>query len=121
MAFLSWLRGRSEKSLPSAQAEPDRYKGRPLLLVMENYVLDCIGELGQDKQEGIRKIVQKVWSGSSDWKQTVREQLHLQPAVDENIRQMWDNNKRIAKDNSTTLDPIQFAKMVVDKNFSKGI
>jgi hypothetical protein len=60
VGFLSRLFGNNAKPVPSAEVEPDRYKGRPLLIVMENYVLDGIGKLTPDKQEGIRKIVARV-------------------------------------------------------------
>src|SRR5438477_950450 len=74
--------------LPSAEAEPDRYAGRPLLIVLENYVLDCIGQLPPDKQALARSVVQRVWSGGDDWKATVREQLHLELTIDEALRGM---------------------------------
>ena len=38
--------------LPTAEAEMDRYEQRPLLLVLENYILDCIGELEPEKHPG---------------------------------------------------------------------
>src|SRR4051812_36175874 len=71
--------------LPSVEAEPERYSGRPLLIVLENY-LDCIGELPPDKQALARSVVQRVWSGGDDWRATVREQLHLEPTMDEALR-----------------------------------
>jgi hypothetical protein len=63
--------GRFKKKSPasaplhSAEAEPERYSGRPLLIVLENYVLDCIGELGPDKQALARSVVQRVWGGAA--------------------------------------------------------
>jgi hypothetical protein len=54
-------------------AEPGRYAGRPLLIVLENYVLDCIGEMPPDKQALVRSVVQRVWGGGDDWKATVRD------------------------------------------------
>lgn len=121
MTFFSRIFGRQADPLPSAAAEPDRYKGRPLLIVLENYVLDCIGELSREKHDGIREIVGKVWNGGDDWKKTVREQLQLEDAVDDHIRTMWTNNQQIAKQNGTVLQPVQFAKMVVDNNFARLI
>jgi hypothetical protein len=107
--------------LPSAAAEPERYAGRPLLIVLENYVLDCIGELPPDKQALARSVVQRVWSGGDDWKATVRQQLHLEPGMDEALRGMWSRNKALAKQNNQHLHPIQFAKMFVDENFARLI
>jgi hypothetical protein len=119
MGFFSRFFGNPPKPVPSANAEPERYKGRPLLIVMENYVLDCIGELAADKQDGIRKIVQKVWQGGDDWKKTVRAQLHLEDSIDDVIRGLWEKNQKIANESNAVLHPVEFAKMVVDENFSQ--
>ena len=104
--------------VPSPEAEPERYAGRPLLIVLENYVLDCIGELPEDKQALARSIVQRVWSGGDDWKATVRGQLHLESSMDEAMRGMWSRNQELARQHNQQLHPIQFAKMVVDQNFA---
>ena len=106
-----------KNQVPSASLEPDRYKGRPLLLILDNYVLDCIGELPPDQQKGVGSLVQQVWGGTADWKKTVRSILSLTKVMDENIRQLWETNQQIAKENNETLHPVQFAKMLVDENF----
>ena len=108
-------------NLPSAFAEPERYTGRPLVLVLENYVLDVIGELEQEKQEGIARLVAAVFGGGDDWRKTVRQQLRLEDAIDNAFREMWRQNQQIAAANNVVLHPVQFAKMVVDKNFADRI
>jgi hypothetical protein len=95
--------------------------GRPLLIVLENYVLDCIGELQQEKQVLARSVVQLVWNGGDDWKATVREQLHLEATMDQALRDMWSRNQELAKQQNQLLHPVQFAKMVVDQNFASLI
>lgn len=107
--------------LPSVDAEPARYAGRPLLIVLENYVLDCIGELPPEKQAVARSIVQRVWGGDDDWKATVRVQLRLEPSLDESLQGMWSRNQEVAKQHNQSLHPIQFAKMIVDQNFAQLI
>ena len=104
--------------IPSAEAEPERYAGRPLLIVLENYVLDCIGELPPEKQALVRSVVQRTWGSGDDWRATVRAQLHLESNLDESLRGMWSRHREIAKQHSQSLHPIQFAKMVVDQNFA---
>ena len=104
--------------IPSADAEPDRYKGRPLVLVLENYVLDCIGELAPDAHDRTADAVQGVFGGDRDWKQTIRRQLRIADTLDESLRRMWAENQEIARQQSFDLRPVQFAKMVVDKNFA---
>ena len=107
--------------LPSVEAEPERYAGRPLLIVLENYVLDCIGALPPDKQALARSVVQRVGAGGEDWKATVRAQLHLEASLDESLRGMWSRNQELARQHNQPLHPIQFAKMVVDQNFAQLI
>ena len=107
--------------IPSPEAEPERYRGRPLLVVLENYVLAAIGELPAERHAGVGQIVQRVFGGGDDWMQTVREQLHLSDSLDESLRQMWVRNQEIARQNAVPLHPVQFAKMVADQNFAELI
>jgi hypothetical protein len=109
------------KELPSSNLEPDRYEGRPLILILDNYVLDCIGELPSDKKALITTIVQKAFGGGSDWKKTVRGLLQLSDSIEDNIRSLWTENKKIAAQNNSELHPVQFAKMIVDDNFAELI
>lgn len=111
----------SSEPIPSAEAEPERYKGRPLLIILENYILAAIGELAADKHDLAAKIVQSAFGGGQDWMQTVRQKLELGDSLDESLRRLWVNNQSIAKQNSTTLQPIQFAKMIADQNFANLI
>jgi hypothetical protein len=108
-------------NLPSPYAEPERYKGRPLLILLENYVLDCIGELPEDKQALGRAIVQRAFGGGDDWRATIRERLQLDPAIDEALRVMWIRNQELAKQHHQELHGVQFAKMVADENFAQLI
>lgn len=107
--------------LPSAEAEPQRYAGRPLLKVLECYILDSIGALSVEHQTGMRAIVQRIWAGGDDWKATVRAHLELDATLDEGLRQMWLRNQEIARGNGRSIHPVQFAKMVADQNFSSLI
>jgi len=104
--------------LPSPYAEPERYKGRPLLVILDNYVLDCIGELTPEQQQGLARLVKPVFGGGDDWKKTMRDVLHLEDSIDQQIKQMWEANKIKAKEMGTELHPVQYAKMFVDSNFA---
>jgi hypothetical protein len=107
--------------LPTADAEPERYAGRPLLIVLESYVLDCISALQPDKHALARSVVQRVWGGGDDWRETVRTQLHLESSLDESLRDMWSRNQELTRQHNQPLTPIQFAKMIVDQNFASLI
>jgi hypothetical protein len=109
------------KELPSSNLEPERYENRPLILILDNYVLDCIGELPSDKKSLITSIVQKAFGGGADWKKTVRDVLQLSESIEDNIRSLWSENQKIAAQNNSELHPVQFAKMIVDDNFAEFI
>lgn len=115
---MSWFSRKKDK--PQASGD-DRYAGKPLLIVLENYVLDCIGHFPEDKRATIVAVVNRVFGGGDDWKAAVRANLQLDESLDEHIRQMWARNQEIASETGQTLTPMDFAKMVVDENFSSLI
>jgi hypothetical protein len=51
---------------------PRRYEGKPLLMLLESYILDCIGQLPAEKEAGLPPIVQRLYGGGEDWKATLR-------------------------------------------------
>ncbi len=106
-----------KKPAVSAGSSQDRYAGKPLLILLENYVLDCIGALSPEKQATMQMAVQRVYGGSPDWKATLRATLRLGEALDDDLRRMWGNNQQIARQTGRTLSPEEFAVMVADTNF----
>lgn len=106
---------------PSAEPEPERYRGRPLLVVLENYVLAAIGELAPDRSGTVGELVQRVFGGGADWMGTVRQCLELAPTLDDDLRRMWSDAQRQATERGITLHAVQFAKMVADQNFAELI
>jgi hypothetical protein len=114
---MRWFGKKQER----APANMDRYKGKPLLILLENYVLSCIGFLPQEKVPALTDAVQKVYGGGDDWKATLRSTLHFEDALDDNLRQLWLRNQDLAKQANELLLPEDFARMVVDQNFSSLI
>jgi hypothetical protein len=104
-------------SLPSPEVEPERYRGRPVLVVVENYILAAIGELPRDDAH-MQAIVQHAFGGGSDWMATVRTVLDLNDSIDASLQAMWARNQEIARQKGISLHPVQFAKMVADQNFA---
>jgi hypothetical protein len=105
-------------TLPSPDEEPDRYQGRPLLLVMENYVLAAVGELSKEKNDLMTVVVRRVFGGGRDWIETVRARLRIDKSLDEQLRTMWSQNQRMAREEGVDLHAVQFAKLIVDQNFA---
>jgi hypothetical protein len=78
-----------KKQASPSHPSGDRYRGKPLLILLENYVLSCIGCLPPEKATALISVVQRVYGGGDDWKATLRSTLHLGDALDENVKQMW--------------------------------
>lgn len=89
-----------------------------MLALLENYVLDVLGEIDDEKRASLLAIVTRVYGGGKDWRIILRSQLHFAPSMDASIQRLWKENQSIAASRSETLHPIQFAKMFADANFS---
>lgn len=108
----------ADAALPSGRAAPDRYEGRPLLILLESYVLAAIGELPAEKSAGAGAIVRRMWGGDDDGMRTLRRQVDLNDSVDHTLRGLWVRNQEIARENGVTLSPEQFSRMMCDQNFA---
>ena len=95
-----------------------RYQGKPLLIVLENYVLHSIGALNPERYQVMQEIVQRTFGGGADWKETIRNALRLEASLDEELRTLWRKNRESSKAQGLVLHPAQFAEMIVDKNFA---
>ena len=116
MGLFDFLSGRRKTSEPPSHT--DRYGGRPLLILLENYVLSAIDSLAPDKEQLAASATQRVFGGGADWRSTLRTTLHLGDSLDESLRQMWATNQQRAQQASVTLSPEEFARMVADQNFA---
>ena len=92
-----------KKQEPPPHPSSDRYKGKPLLILLENYILDCIGCLPPEKVPTLTSLVQRVYGGGHDWKVTLRSTLHLEDALDENLKQTWLRNQDLARQTNKVL------------------
>lgn len=93
---------------------PERYQGKPILIVIENYALATIGQLAPEKLAGIAAIVQRVWGGGGDWMQTVREQLAWDESMDGTIRSNWQAYQHAAREQGVQGSAVEFAMMFAD-------
>jgi hypothetical protein len=115
MGLFDFLSRRRKTSEPSSN---NRYNGRPLLILLENYVLSAIGSLAPDKELLAAAATQRVFGGSNDWRSTLRDTLHLGDSLDESLRQMWATNQQRAQEAGVTLSPEDFARTIADQNFA---
>ncbi|WP_050025306.1 hypothetical protein [Verrucomicrobium sp. BvORR034] len=116
MGLFDFFSRRSKSVGPSSTT--DRYYGRPLLILLENYVMSAIGTLAPDKEQLAASLTQRVFGGDGDWRSTLRSTLHLGDSLDESLRQMWATNQQLAQQAGVALTPEEFARMVADRNFA---
>ena len=98
-----------------------RYQGKPLLRLLEFYVLKAIGELSRESEESLNAMapkLQAIYGGDGRWEDAIARAIHMPDTMPQAIRDMWSRNLKIARDNNLTLTPQQFAEMFVDNNFA---
>jgi len=97
-----------------------RYDGKPLLRLLDLYVLKAIGELPRDQEDGLNRMASKLqarFGGGGQWHEAVECAVRMEADTPQQIRDMWARNLEIARANGVTLTPEEFAMMVVDDNF----
>jgi len=100
----------------------NRYDGKPLLRLLEFYILHAIGELPLPEQEGLNKLapkLQAVYGGKGQWHEAIEAAVRMPADMPQLIRDMWAKNLEIAQANNVPpLTPQKFAEMFVDENLT---
>jgi hypothetical protein len=97
-----------------------RYDGKPLLRLLDVYVLWAIGKLPPDQEDGLNRMAPKLqarFGGGGQWHEAVERAVRMDADTPQQLRVMWARNQEIARANGLTLTPEEFAMMVVDDNF----
>ena len=99
-------------------ASPSRYQDKPVLVILEYYVLSTIEWLAPEKETELRALTQRLYGGGTDWRVTLRTALQIMNSTDHEIRQMWHAHQDLAWKALVHLRPEDFARLVVDQNFT---
>jgi hypothetical protein len=98
----------------------DRYKGKPLLRLLELYVLDAIGHLEEKDHGLLQQMTPKLcetFHVKGTWKQAIEKAMELPSNMPSLIADNWEKNLKIANDHKAKLVPQEFAMRFVDDNF----
>jgi hypothetical protein len=96
-----------------------RYQGKPLLRLLECYVLWAIDQLPEAEVNTLREMtpkLQSIYAAQGNWQQVIAAAVQLPPNMPALIKDMWHKNTEIACRNGKTLTPQQFAEMFVEQN-----
>ena len=99
-----------------------RYKDRPVYLFFEKYVLDIIGELGEDKikvLDGLN-LHQIFGTQASDWRGVIEEALQLSQTIQIAILDQWYLYVDKKRDQGEEPDADKFTHEFVDAYFEEG-
>ena len=113
----SWFKKKRKLGPRKLDSDDTRYAGKPQLVLLENWILDVMGELPQEKQDKTKRIIQRVYGGGEDWKETLRYALRLDSDVEDKFRKLWHKNMDAAHQDKVALNPAAFVKTIVDENF----
>jgi hypothetical protein len=100
-----------------------RYEGKPLLRLLECYVLDTIGELSPADRSNLERMTPRLralYKLEGDWRSIVSQVMHFPATLDDNIRSLWADNRGLAGQYSQELLAEDFARMIVDENLARG-
>ncbi|MFL5341415.1 MAG: hypothetical protein ACJ8F7_14820 [Gemmataceae bacterium] len=96
-----------------------RYEGKPLLRILECYVLDTIGQLSSTDRSNLERMtpkLQSVYKLDGDWRNVIAQTMRFPKSLDDNIRSLWTRNCELAVARGEELLPEDFARMIVDEN-----
>ena len=101
-----------------------RYRGKPLLKLLESYVLWTIGQLPEKDAVLLKEMtpkLQSIYGMQGDWQQIIGAEMQFPPNMPTLVKDLWTKNTEIARTNGVALTPQQFAEMFVDNNLRVGI
>ena len=99
----------------------NRHEGKPLLRLLECYVLKSIGELSADDETHLRTLapaLARSLGHQGTWDQIIAGTMDLPPNMPQLILETWHDNQQIAQEQNVTLEPQEFAEMFVDANLT---
>ena len=103
-------------------SDNSRYDGKPLLRLLEFYVLNAIGELPLPEQDGLNRLapkLQAIYGGDGQWHEAVGAAVRVPADMPQLIRDMWAKNLEIARANNVpALSAQKFSEMFVDENLT---
>ena len=100
----------------------NRYEGKPLLRLLELYVLKALDQLPPLEEETLNRLapkLQAVYGGNGAWHEAVAAAVRMPTDMPQLIRDMWDKNLEIARTNNVpALSAQKFAELFVDENLT---
>jgi hypothetical protein len=94
-----------------------RYGKDPMALFFEGYVLGVLGYLPPDRDKAFQtmELGHRLKTKATEWREVVKESLHLSETIDIAILDLWFRNSAISEKQGHLYDPQSFAQDFVDQ------
>lgn len=99
-----------------------RYQGKPLLRLLECYVLSAIGELPDADEHNLANMtpkLQQAYGAQGNWREIIAQVMQFPANMDSELQRMWIHNQHLAAQNGEGLLAEDFARLVAEDNFIK--
>lgn len=102
------------------QSLKERYASRPLLRLLDDYVLDVIGALPGETQPVLLEVVRLAYPDAPGhtWREVLENELDLEPDLKRRILSMWRDYQTLMAGQGEAADPSEFAVSFADENFA---
>ncbi|HIT76596.1 MAG TPA: hypothetical protein IAA98_13515 [Candidatus Avipropionibacterium avicola] len=96
----------------------NRYDGRPMLRLLDSYVLDRLGLLDATTARGLAAqaptLAQALGVGATDWPSIVEQTMDLPPEFSGAVVEAWAQFREAQQSRGITPDPIEFTHLTTD-------
>jgi hypothetical protein len=99
----------------------DRYAGRPFLRLLECLALDAIDALDPEQRAALEEMAPKLATSlgrEGTWQQIVAAQMNWGEGIEVAIRELWDRNREVAREEGIELTSDEFAMLFAEANTS---
>jgi hypothetical protein len=98
-----------------------RYDGKPLLRLLELYVLWASDTLSDELEARVFAMAPKLWEtfgGDGSWQSAIATAMQFPANMPQLIAANWTKNRALAEAEGVDLLPQKFAESFVDTNFT---
>jgi hypothetical protein len=98
-----------------------RYEGKPLLRLLELYVLWASDTLSDDDEARLFAMAPKLseaFGGDGSWQSAIATAMQFPANMPQLIAENWAKNRALAQAEGVDLLPQRFAETFVDANFA---
>lgn len=97
-----------------------RYEGRPLLRLLECYVLAIIDELKDSQRETLQRMEPKlaqIYGKGGSWMEIIRSEMGFSASLPKEIYETWQRYCEKSHTDGIAVDPEEFAIKFIDQHF----